>query len=134
MTHAPSSPKDGDVDGDADRDTEGDTGGDDEGATPAAETVYEAMEPLEPYTTGELASTLGAPRRLVRGLLDRLAEAGTIRRKEPEPERVIWIREPPKHECPNCGGEFEVRYFHPVFQAVQFCPKCGTRLRSPERD
>lgn len=98
-------------------------------ADPTPSDVYEAMEPLEPYTAGELAAALDAPRRRVRALLDRLAGDDRIRKKEPEPERAIWIREPPKHECPKCGGEFEVRYFHPVFQSVQFCPECGTRLR-----
>lgn len=130
MTDAPSSPRD-----DApDRDGNGGGGGNDGDASLSSEAVYEAMEPLEPYTTGELASALDVPRRLARRLLDRLADEETIRKKEPEPERVIWIREPPKHVCPNCGGEFEVRYFHPVFQAVQFCPKCGTRLRRRDRD
>lgn len=96
---------------------------------PDPEMVYDAMDPLEPYTTGELASVLDTPRQLVRVLLDALAGDEKIRKKEPEPERVIWIREPPKHECLTCGGEFEVRYFHPVFQSVQYCPKCGTQLR-----
>jgi hypothetical protein len=114
-------------------DTSGGSGGDADEPLPT-ETVYEAMEPLEPYTTGELATVLDVPRRVARTLLGRLSRVERIRKKEPEPERVIWIREPPKHECPTCGGEFEVRYFHPVFQAVQFCPKCGTRLRERERD
>jgi hypothetical protein len=126
MTDAGDPPRDGDPSDDEDG------GGGEDG--PSTEAVYEAMTPLEPYTTGELASVLGVPRRLARRLLARLADEGTIRRKEPEPERVIWIREPPKHECPNCGGEFEVKHFHPVFQAVQFCPRCGTRLRKRGRD
>ena len=127
MTDTPSSPRDDDPDRE-------DTGDESDADTLSTKAVSEAMEPLELYTTGELASVLGVPRRLARRLLDRLADAGTIRRKEPEPERVIWIREPPKHECPNCGGEFEVKHFHPVFQAVQFCPRCGTRLRKRGRD
>lgn len=98
------------------------------GSEPDPKQVYETMEPLEPYTTGELASILDIPRQVVRNLLDALASEEKIRKKEPEPERVIWIREPPKHECPKCGREFEVKYFHPIFQAVQFCPKCGTQL------
>lgn len=96
---------------------------------PNPEQVYETMEPLEPYTTGELASILDTPRQVVRKLLDALAGEEKIRKKESEPKRVIWIREPPKHECPQCRREFEVKYFHPIFQAVQFCPKCGTQLR-----
>jgi transcription initiation factor IIE alpha subunit len=126
MTDTPSPPRDG-----GSNRKEGEDDGD---GTLSAEAVYEAMDPLEPYTTSEIASVLGVPKRIVRGLLNRLAEEETIRRKEPEPKRLIWIREPPKHECPNCGGEFEVKYFHPVFQAVQFCPKCGTRLRRRDRD
>lgn len=56
------------------------------------EDVLEAMEPLEPYTTGELADQLGAPRRTVYNYLESLAEANKIRKKKPEPRRVIWIR------------------------------------------
>ncbi|WP_201289554.1 FeoC-like transcriptional regulator [Halobaculum saliterrae] len=97
---------------------------------PDAEQVYETMDPLEPYTTGELASILDASKRVVRGLLDALAGEQRVRKKKPESERVIWIREPPKHRCGKCGGEFEVKYVHPIFQAVQFCPKCGTQLRT----
>jgi Zn finger protein HypA/HybF involved in hydrogenase expression len=87
------------------------------------------MEPVGPYTTGELASLLDAPRQIVRHLLDALAGDEKIRKKEPEPDRTIWVREPPKNECLQCGGEFEVKYFHPIFQAVQYCPKCGAQLR-----
>lgn len=54
--------------------------------------VLEAMEPLEPYTTGELAATLEWPRRSVYKALDDLAAEGEIRKKKPEPRRVIWIR------------------------------------------
>ena len=57
-----------------------------------AEDVFEAMEPLEPYTTGELADMLGAPRRTVFNYLDELAEQERIRKKKPEPRRAIWIR------------------------------------------
>lgn len=92
------------------------------------EDVYEEMEPFEPYTTGELAAVLDIPKRLARSLLDTLTAAGQIRSKEPEPERLIWVREPPKHECPACGHAFEIKYFHPVLQSVQFCPRCGAQL------
>lgn len=54
--------------------------------------VFEAMEPLEPYTTGELSEMLGAPRRSVYNYLEKLAEQGQIRKKKPEPRRAIWIR------------------------------------------
>ncbi|MFC7141807.1 hypothetical protein ACFQMA_18470 [Halosimplex aquaticum] len=54
--------------------------------------VLEEMEPLEPYTTGELADELEAPRRSVYNYLETLAEEGRIRKKKPEPRRAIWIR------------------------------------------
>jgi DNA-binding IclR family transcriptional regulator len=50
------------------------------------------MDPLEPYTTGELADTLGWPRRTVYELLSTLEERGDVRKKKPEPRRAIWIR------------------------------------------
>lgn len=56
------------------------------------EDVFNAMEPLEPYTTGELANMLGAPRRTVFNYLEALAEQERIRKKKPEPKRAIWIR------------------------------------------
>lgn len=61
-------------------------------ATRRPEDVFNAMEPLEPYTTGELAESLGWPRRSVYKALTELAEDGTIRKKKPEPRRAIWIR------------------------------------------
>lgn len=96
---------------------------------PGPTDVFEAMEPLEPYTTGELAGLLEAPGRLVRRVLDRLADEGRVRKKVPETDRVIWVREPPKHACPECGREFEIKFLHPVLSSVRFCPRCGTRLR-----
>lgn len=56
------------------------------------EDVFNAMEHFEPYTTGELADTLDIPRRTVFNYLDDLAEEGRIKKKKPEPRRVIWIR------------------------------------------
>lgn len=56
------------------------------------EGVFDAMEPLEPYTTGELADIVGAPRRTVYNYLDDLAEQGRIRKKKPNPRSAIWIR------------------------------------------
>jgi DNA-binding IclR family transcriptional regulator len=56
------------------------------------EDVLDAMEPLEPYTTGELVDALGWPRRSVYKSLDELAEDGAIRKKKPDPRRAIWIR------------------------------------------
>lgn len=90
--------------------------------------IYEEMAVLEPYTTGELASSFDLPKRRVRSLLERLRNGDKIRKKEPEPERAIWIREPPAHECSACEYRYEVKFLHPIFSAVQFCPRCGTRL------
>lgn len=56
------------------------------------EDVFEAMEPLEPYTTGELAKMVEVPRRTVFNYLEELAEQDRIRKKKPEPRRAIWIR------------------------------------------
>ncbi len=86
------------------------------------------MAPLEPYTTGELARVLDAPRRLVRQLLDALADEEQIRKKTPEPDRTIWIREPPARTCPGCGRTFEIKFLHPVLSSARFCPRCGAQL------
>ena len=50
------------------------------------------MEPLESYTTGELADNLGRPRRTIYELLATFEERGDVRKKKPEPRRAIWIR------------------------------------------
>lgn len=57
-----------------------------------AEDVFEAMEPLEPYTTREIAEKLDVPRRTVYKYLEELHETNRIRKKKPEPRRAIWIR------------------------------------------
>jgi len=93
-----------------------------------SETVYEQMDPREPYTTGELADMLDVPRQRARDLLDSLASAGAVRKKEPEPDRPIWIREPSTHECPDCGYSFEVRFVHPALSSIRYCPQCGQQL------
>lgn len=54
--------------------------------------VFETMDPLEPYTTRELADALAMPRRSAYEHLEELADAGKIRKKKPEPRRAIWIR------------------------------------------
>lgn len=90
--------------------------------------VYDEMEVLEPYTAGELASSFNAPKRRIRTLLERLSNSDQIRKKQRESKRAIWIREAPVHECPNCGHKYEVKFLHPVFSAVQFCPRCGRKL------
>lgn len=61
-------------------------------ATRSPDDVLEAMEPLEPYTTGELADKLDWPRRTVYELLTTLEEQEDVRKKKPEPRRAIWIR------------------------------------------
>lgn len=61
-------------------------------ATRSPDAVLEAMEPLEPYTTGELADKLDWPRRTVYELLTTLEEQDDVRKKKPEPRRAIWIR------------------------------------------
>jgi len=101
--------------------------------TPGVGAVSEAMLPLEPYTAGELASRFDASKATVRRFLNALARDGRIRKKVSEPERVIWIRDSPKDECPRCGNEFEIKHVHPVLQAVPYCPTCGSRLRRHER-
>lgn len=57
-----------------------------------AEDILDAMEPLEPYTTGELADQLDIPRRTAYKYLESLHDDNKIRKKKPEPRRVIWIR------------------------------------------
>jgi rubrerythrin len=94
----------------------------------SADVIYDEMEVLEPYTTGELASYFDAPKQRIRNLLERLTSTGKIRKKEPEPKSAIWIREAPVYECPNCGYTYEVKFLHPVLSTVQFCPQCGTQL------
>lgn len=54
--------------------------------------VFDAMEPLEPYTTREIADIVGAPRRTVFNYLNELADDELIRKKKPEPRRAIWVR------------------------------------------
>jgi hypothetical protein len=94
---------------------------------PEAAAVYEAMEPLEPYTAPELAGRLDRPRRAIERLLDVLATADVVRKKPVDPAPV-WVREPPAHACPDCGHEFEVKFLHAVLTAVRYCPECGRRL------
>lgn len=54
--------------------------------------VFEAMEPLEPYSTRELADELEAPRRTIFKYLEELHELGKIRKKKPGPRSAVWIR------------------------------------------
>ena len=96
--------------------------------TVSPDEVFETMEPLEPYTTTELATMVGVSKQFVRRLLETLTSNERIRKKEAERNRVIWIREPPAHTCPDCGREFEIKFLHPILSAVQFCPRCGAQL------
>lgn len=98
--------------------------------SPSSRDVYEKMEVLEPYTTDELATTFDAPKQRIRDRLERLFQAGKLRKKEPEPEpeRPIWVRPAVTHECSSCGYEYEVKFLHPVFSSVRFCPRCGTQI------
>ena len=54
--------------------------------------VLSAMDPIEPYTSGELADMMDWPRRTVYEALQTLSEDGKIRKKKPEPRRAIWIK------------------------------------------
>lgn len=54
--------------------------------------VFKSMDPLEPYTTAELAESLDVPRRTVYKYLEELAESGRIQKKKPNERRVIWMR------------------------------------------
>ena len=90
--------------------------------------VYEAMEPLEPYTTGELARRLDTSKGLIWSFLNKLVGEDKVRKKEPEPNQMIWIREPPVYECANCGHEFQIKFLHPVLSSVRLCPRCGKQL------
>jgi sugar-specific transcriptional regulator TrmB len=54
--------------------------------------VFAALEPLEPYTTREVADALEIPRRSAYEYLTDLADDDAIRKKKTEPRRAIWIR------------------------------------------
>jgi hypothetical protein len=90
--------------------------------------LLSAMDPLEPYTTRELAQALGRPIRRIRSLLDQLSADEAVRKAEPGRDNAIWIREAPVAQCPACGREFEVKYLHAVLTSVKYCPHCGVRL------
>lgn len=96
---------------------------------PSPEQLYQELEVFEPYTTDELAAEFRAERSIIKRLLGALNREGKIRKKKPADGNTIWIREPPKHRCPNCEYEFEIKYLHPVFSAVQYCPRCGAHLQ-----
>ncbi len=95
---------------------------------PSAEELLENLELFEPYTTDELAETLDTDRGVIRNLLDRLVGEKKVRNKKPPSSPTIWIREPPLNQCQHCEYEFEVKFLHPVFSSVQYCPRCGKRV------
>ncbi|MES3518372.1 MAG: hypothetical protein PPP58_11995, partial [Natronomonas sp.] len=78
--------------------------------------------------TAELAERHEEESGVIRRLLDRLFDAGAVRKKEPRSGTTIWMREPPVESCSACGREFEIRYLHPVFSAARYCPRCGNQL------
>lgn len=53
--------------------------------------VLAVMEPMEPYTIGEVIDATGWPRRTVFQVLDELADEGKIRKKKPNPTSAIWM-------------------------------------------
>lgn len=97
------------------------------GDEPSESAVYEEMEPLEPYTTGELARRVGAARDVVKRLLDALYEGDRVEKKEAS-GAVIWVRDAPRYQCAECGDEYQIRIVHPLQSAIRFCPHCGSRL------
>lgn len=96
---------------------------------PSPDDVYETMEPLEPYTLGDLIKRFDATKGHLWSVLRTLHQNGKIRKKESQPNQRIWIRQPPSHQCPNCDYEFQIKLSHPIFGSVQFCPHCGTKLQ-----
>ncbi|TKR27963.1 helix-turn-helix transcriptional regulator [Natronomonas salsuginis] len=54
--------------------------------------VFQQMEPLEPYSTNEIADRLGLPHRTALHYLNQLAENNRIRKKKPGKRSVIWVR------------------------------------------
>jgi hypothetical protein len=94
----------------------------------SAETVYEEMEPFVPYTTRELADTIDTSLGNMWSILRGLAGEGRIRKKQPEPNIRIWMREPPDTNCSYCGCEFEVKFLHPASSSSRYCPNCGSQV------
>jgi hypothetical protein len=94
----------------------------------SADTLFEELEPFEPYTTDELVDELDAERGIIGRLLDKLNREGKVKKKKPKSSPTIWVREPPMNSCSECGRDFEIKFLHPVLSSVQYCPRCGNRL------
>jgi len=67
-------------------------------ATRSPDDLIEVMEPLEPYSAGELAENIDWPYRTVHKILADLEEAGRVRKKKTGHRTVIWIRPQPTSE------------------------------------
>lgn len=64
---------------------------------PGAENVFNAMEPCEPYSVGDLVSHFGeddTTRWTIERRLETLHEQGRVRRKKHSANRVSWWVEP----------------------------------------
>lgn len=59
------------------------------------EDVYDAVPEGEPVIASEVAEASGLPRTTVNYHLNKLAEAGRIRKKKFHKRRVVWFR--PEH-------------------------------------
>lgn len=94
----------------------------------STDALLDELESFEPYTADELADELEAPPGLIRSLLERLRDAGAVRRKTPQSNAPIWMRKPSATSCPDCEYRFEVKFLHPVLSPVKFCPQCGTQM------
>ena len=93
----------------------------------SADDLFDELEPFEPYTTDELVDELGAERGIIGKLLDKLNREDKVTKKEPKSSPTIWVREPPVTRCSECGQAFEIKFLHPVFSSMQYCPRCGKR-------
>jgi len=95
--------------------------------TDDADAVRDAMTPLEPYTTDEVASRIDRTRDAVKRALRALVESDDVRRKSVG-DRSVWIRRAPTYACPDCEYEFQVKPLHPVLTTATYCPRCGARV------
>lgn len=92
--------------------------------------IYEAMDPLEPYTTGELASRLDASKGRVWSLLNKLVGKDKVRKKEPEPNQMIWIRESPAYGVRTVATSSRLSLSIRFYLRFVFALDVGDNLRS----